>query len=171
MTNAALVNSARGLRHLVTPKNEDTLEELFQLLERLRARKTPRPGQQPPPQQAAARKVLTLPEGIIDWYVSRDVGRPQWFVESDQDEWAVLHHLTTLHDLRVPTFLREDMDAPLMKLFFSLDAMVSDGLAPADEAGRSSLWGPLKEGLVRAVVQAASQVSLRMFGDRANLVA
>mmetsp|Transcript_97037 Transcript_97037/g.313342 ORF Transcript_97037/g.313342 Transcript_97037/m.313342 type:complete len:450 (+) Transcript_97037:60-1409(+) len=170
MSNIDLVRSVRGLRHKVGPLDEALLEEIYLFLEGLRAKAPALAG----PRSGGLRKVLTLPPQVRDWYVPREMaGRPQWLVQSDAEEQQLHRHLATLHRLGIPTFLREQPQLALMRLFMSVETHVQDVFVPEEEPARTAFWAALKEGVVQFVVSAMAEAVVQLFGTKAssNLVA
>jgi len=163
--NLAVVHATRGLRNQAAAQHEEALEEVIQLLERLRVK-------QSNPRSDAIPKVLTLPTDFKDWYLARNLENPQWRVQSDGDEKQLHAKVARLHQLGIPTFLREERPPSLMKLFVSLEAHVLDASLPA-ESEKAAFWSSLHDGLTRLVVAGMAEVALELFGSQAgsNLVA
>ena len=127
MSNYALVNVVRGHQHQVTTMHEGLLEEIYMFFAKIRVR--PPPQARPPMQ----RKVLTLPNFLTDWYVPRNVGVPQRFLESNPDEQQLQRYVAKLHQLGIPTFLLEERQPHVSKFFVSLEAYVRAGKAYSHE--------------------------------------
>ena len=173
-----LVNAFRGLRHRVTAADEDQLEEIYKFFEQLRANPLTQGGNLGAargPQLAAVSKRYTLPTGLKDWYVPRAISNPTWSVEKSLDDIAFTKHVASLHELGIPTFLREVPSPSLMKLFMSLEAHVREECVPRedDEEGRKRFWADLREHFVEYVVSAMADAVLQLFGSRSesNIVA
>ena len=94
------------------------------------------------------RKVLTLPNSLTDWYVPRNVGVPQRFLESNPDEQQLQRYVAKLHQLGIPTFLLEERQPHVSKFFVPLEAYVRERRIPTNESARGAFWEALKDGLV-----------------------
>lgn len=171
MSNVALVQAARGFQHQVTNLHEETLEEAYTLLEHLHqlAKEASAVGL---PRPSGPRRVLTLPGNLQDWYVPRGVDRPQWHVQSDEDERQLHKHVAALHKLGIPTFLREQ-SPPLVRFFVSLEAHVREALLPDEGLAQAAFWASLHQGLAGHVATAMAETALQLFGAKhsSNLVA
>ena len=171
-----MVVSTRGMRNEVTPANEELLDEIFRFFERVRLKAPDATNAKDQNRPVGPKKILSLQTSHLrDWYVPRTVGngRPNWMLETDNDEEQLHRHVAALHKLGIPTFLQEQPQPSLMKLFFSLEAYVVDNVIPTEEAARTTFWMTLKEGFVGFVLSGMAAAVIQVFGEAksSNVVA
>lgn len=165
--NVLLVNSVRGLQHIVTTAHEDELEEIYVFFERLRPNlpRKPRDGRQ-------MQRTLRLPQfasqQLRDWFVPRGVNNPTWVIENDSDEQLACKYITALYKLGIPTFFREEPHLSRMKLFMSMEAYWKDSFSPGNDVYAASFR---KERFIQNMATAMCEAFMPMFRRSSNLVA
>eukprot|EP00419_Tripos_fusus_P052739 CAMPEP_0172805270 /NCGR_PEP_ID=MMETSP1075-20121228/5674_1 /TAXON_ID=2916 /ORGANISM="Ceratium fusus, Strain PA161109" /LENGTH=451 /DNA_ID=CAMNT_0013643951 /DNA_START=35 /DNA_END=1390 /DNA_ORIENTATION=- len=156
-----VVHAFRGTQNQVSQHHEGILENIWRFLEDLRV----------PTEATTSRsegRIVTLPKDFLDWYVPRSAQSPTWELRSAAEETQLHKHLATLHNLGIPTFLREQQPTSLSKFSATLEVLLEEDCLPQPGSTRNTFWAALQEGLVQFAVAAVAEVAVLLFGPTAN---